>query len=198
MVASLPEWIFDNRIEITGALLGVLYIFFSVRQNILTWPVGLLSSVFYIFVFLKSGFYAYMSLQVYYVIISIYGWFYWLKGSRDGDDTKKVKKVTNRLTVLLVFIAMILYGTILLILLKFTDSPVPFIDSLISALSIVATWMLSRKILENWLVWIFVDVVSIGLFILRDLWPTAILYMIYAIFAISGFMKWKKTIAQNG
>ena len=86
MIDIILEWLFSNKIELLGAILGLIYIYFSIRQNILTWPTGLLTSAFYVVVFLRSGFYADMGLQVYYVVISIYGWYFWLKGKRNVKE----------------------------------------------------------------------------------------------------------------
>jgi nicotinamide mononucleotide transporter len=197
MLSTLPDWLLKNWTEITGALLGVVYIYFSIRQNILTWPAGLLTSAFYIIVFLNSRFYAYTGLQIYYVVISIYGWIHWMKGkNRDDTDTLEVTRVSGKLILQLLIITCFI-NIVILFLLRLTDSPVPFTDSFITALSIVATWMLARKILENWLIWILADTVSVGLFIFQKLWATALLFLVYTVMAVSGYYKWKKSMTGN-
>jgi nicotinamide mononucleotide transporter len=192
---EILEWLAGNKIEILGAILGILYIFFSIRQNIFTWPTGLLTSALYIFVFFQSKFYADMGLQVYYVGISIYGWYYWAKGKKpENTETVPVKRTRKILWIKMGVVAALLYGAILFILLNFTDSPVPFMDTLTTALSIVATWMLARKYIEHWLIWIVVDVISVGLYIYKDLWPTVILFVVYTIMAVLGYIEWKKDL----
>ncbi len=189
------EWLFVNKIEVLGAILGILYIVFSIKQNVLTWPTGLLTSVLYVIVFFHSKFYADMGLQVYYVAISIYGWYYWLKG--DGNDDKKVvpvKKVPKRLWIRLTIATVLIYVAILFVLKGFTDSDVPFMDSLTTASSIVATWMLARKYIEHWLIWLFVDLFSSGLYIYKNLWPTVVLFVIYTLMAAMGYYQWKKDL----
>ncbi len=187
------KWLSGNYIELLGAILGFAYIFFSIRQNILTWPVGLLTSALYIWVFFDSKLYADMGLQMYYVVISIYGWYEWLRGnSSDKSEPLKVSRLTIRLGFILVLVSFVLFLAMWYILKNYTDSPVPFADSLATSLSIVATWMLARKILEHWLVWIFVDTFSIGLFWYKDLLPTVILFVVYTIMAVVGFIEWKK------
>ena len=100
------EWLLSNKIELLGAILGIIYIFFSIRQNILTWPTGLLTSALYIIVFFQSKLYADMSLQVYYVVISIYGWYFWIKGKKTGDNSSvTVRKTSKRLWVWLILIS---------------------------------------------------------------------------------------------
>jgi nicotinamide mononucleotide transporter len=192
------KWLSGNYIELLGAILGVVYVLFSIRQNILTWPVGLLSSILYVWIFFDSKLYADMGLQMYYVFISIYGWHEWLKGNQDNARAKlKVSRLNLKLGLLLTVISLLIFGVIWLILINFTDSQVPIADSLATSLSIVATWMLARKILEHWLVWIFVDAFSIGLFIYKDLLPTVILFVVYTIMAVVGFIEWKKDFVEK-
>ncbi len=195
MLEFISEWLLSNKIEMLGAILGILYIFFSIRQNILTWPTGLLTSALYIVVFFQSKFYADMGLQVYYVGISIYGWYFWIKGKKTEDSkTAPVRLASKQLWIKLTVIATILYLVILAILLNFTDSDVPYMDSFTTALSIIATWMLAKKYIEQWLIWIFVDFISAGLYIYKGLWPTVILFVIYTAMAYLGYIEWKKDL----
>ncbi len=199
MSEIFQEWLLDNKIEILGAFLGILYIVFSIRQNVLTWPTGLATSVLYVIVFFQSKFYADMGLQVYYVIISLYGWYYWLKGAKNNEKKGvRVRKTSLRLWLKLSLTTIIIYVVILLVLINFTDSDVPYMDSMTTAFSIVATWMLARKYIEHWLIWIFVDLFSSGLYVYKNLWATAILFIIYTIMAAVGYYQWEKDlIIQN-
>jgi nicotinamide mononucleotide transporter len=192
MIDILLEWLLSNKIELLGAILGIAYILFSIRQNILTWPTGLLTSAIYITVFFKSKLYADMSLQVYYVVISIYGWYFWIKGKNTGKNgSVQVRKTSKKLWFRLIVITGIIYLAILYIL-KFTDSDIAYLDSMTTALSIVATWMLAKKYLEHWLIWIFVDLFSSGMYIYKNLWPTVILFLIYSVMAYFGYNEWKQ------
>lgn len=187
------KWLSGNYIEFLGAILGIAYIFFSIRQNILTWPVGLLTSALYVWVFFVSKLYADMGLQMYYVAISIYGWYEWKKGDpKTHSESIKVSRINWKLAVILIIVSLLLFVLIWFILKNYTDSNVPVADSLATSLSIVATWMLARKILEHWLVWIFVDLFSIGLFWYKELYPTVVLFSVYTIMAIVGYFEWKK------
>ncbi len=198
MIDTILEWLSGNLTEVLGAILGVLYIFFSIRQHILTWPTGLLTSVLYVLVFFKARLYADMGLQLYYVLISIYGWYFWLKGRKPDTGEKVPVRVSSiKLRYKLIFISLTLYAIILFILRKFTDSDVPHMDSMTTALSIVATWMLARKYIGHWIIWIFVDAFSAGLYIYKGLWATVILFSIYTVMAILGFFEWKKDLKQH-
>ena len=191
----IMEWLVSNKIELLGAILGIAYISFSIRQNILTWPTGLATSALYIVVFFQSKFYADMGLQVYYVGISIYGWYYWIKGKKPKNSTVvPVRQASKKMWFKLIAIAILLYFAILIILLNFTDSDVPFMDSFTTALSIIATWMLAKKYIEQWLIWIFVDIISAGLYIYKELWPTVILFAVYTVMAYLGYIEWRKDL----
>lgn len=195
MIGTITEWFLGNKIELLGAILGILYIVFSIRQSIFTWPTGLLTSILYVYVFLKSGFYADMGLQVYYVAISIYGWYFWLKGKHPDDKKQvEVRKTSLRLWSKLLLVSVTTYFVILFVLLRFTDSTVPYLDSMTTAFSIVATWMLAKKYIEHWLIWIFVDLFSAGLYVYKNLWPTVILFVVYTVMAVVGFVEWKKDL----
>ncbi len=198
MSGIILEWLLGNKTELLGAILGILYIFFSIRQNILTWPTGLLTSVLYVIVFFRARLYADMGLQVYYVAISLYGWYFWLRGKKPGENKQVPVRTTNRkLQLILLLASVVLYVIILYILLNFTDSDVPYMDSLTTALSIVATWMLAKKYIGHWLIWIFVDAVSAGLYVYKGLWPTVILFFIYTVMAVLGYLEWKKDLTKR-
>jgi nicotinamide mononucleotide transporter len=192
------------------------------------WPVGIITSAVYILVFFESKFYADMSLQIYYVVISVLGWYWWMKGSghtlstealakeegagqvkegrgdgergRKGERDKEILEVTRidlKTGVILAIVFVILYVVMRIVLKRFTDSPVPEWDSFITSLSIVATWMLARKIYEHWFLWIVVNFVSATLFMVKGLYPTVILYAFYGIMSFVGLSAWKKTIRGN-
>jgi nicotinamide mononucleotide transporter len=225
---EISGWISNNFIEIFGAVTGIVYVFLEIRQTIWLWPVGIVTSVVYIWVFFSSKIYADMSLQGYYLIISILGWYWWTKGGgrsaqstehsaqspgyegdgqknddserkkgKVGDEEKNELRVTRlkfKTGVILAVFFVILYGVMWFILTRLTDSPVPVRDSFITSLSIVATWMLARKIYEHWYLWIVVNFVSAVLFLTRGLYPTVILYVVYGVMSFAGLIEWKKTI----
>lgn len=192
------EWLFTNYLQVLGAILGLIYIFFSIRQDILTWPIGLLTSALQVVVFFQSKLYADMGLQVYYVFVSIYGWYFWLKGGKPEESEQVPVRQTNRQLRCILYISSIaLYLIILYILKNFTDSDVPYMDSLTTSLSIVATWMLAKKYIGHWLIWIFVDAVSSGLYIYKGLWAFVFLYLVFTFMAIIGYFEWKKDLMKD-
>ena len=194
MTDIVLEWLLGNYIELLGAILGFTYIFFSIKQHILTWPTGLLTSALYVVVFFNARLYADMGLQAYYVLISIYGWYFWLTGKKQNEEKVAVKTTRKILWLKLSLVSLALYALIYFILSNYTNSDVPHMDSVTTALSIVATWMLARKYIEHWLLWIFIDAFSVGLYVYKGLWATVILFVVYTAMAILGYMAWKKDL----
>ena len=185
-------------IEIFGVLTGILYVILEVKQNRLLWPLGIITSAAYIYIFFSGKFYADMGLQIYYVLISIYGWYYWSRGGSKGAKGELPVVRINRQQLLLLFLTFALsWAGIYFVLVRFTDSTVPLGDSFTTALAIVATWMLTRKIIEQWFLWIIANVVSIGLYIYKGLYPTVILYVVYAGMAVYGYMEWKRSMKKS-
>jgi nicotinamide mononucleotide transporter len=192
-VSLVGLWLSQNYIETIAALLGLFSIFFQIKQKIWYWPVSIVMVSLYIYVYFVSKLYADISLQVYYLIISFYGWYHWLHGqSNGGSKNLSVSRLSGTLAIRLVIVTIILFVIISLILKKFTDSDVPYWDAFINALSFVATWMLARKILENWLFWIIADAFSIGIYIYKGLYPTMILFIVLTILAVVGYNEWLK------
>ncbi|MDD2564693.1 MAG: nicotinamide riboside transporter PnuC [Salinivirgaceae bacterium] len=189
MVNDVLVWLQVNWIETLATIIGIIYLVFSVKQNILLWIFGLMTSLLYIYVYFNSQFYADMALQIYYVVISIYGWFHWSKGG-ENESTLKVSTASTTLMVKCVALTLVLWLGIYF-LLSLTNSDVPVGDAFTTAAAIVATWMLAQKLIENWLFWIVIDSVSLILYIHKELWPTVVLFGAYTLVAIIGYFKWR-------
>lgn len=190
----MSVWLAQNYVELLGAILSIVYLLLSIRQNILLWPVGILSAAIYMIVFYQTKFYADMGLNGYYFFISIYGWISWSKASRQDQQGMPVVRTGMVRGLILLTIILVLFLLMGYLLDHFTDSPVPYWDAFTTAGSIVATWMLTKKIIEHWILWVIIDLVSLGLYIHRGLYPTAVLFAIYTTMAVVGYIQWKKTL----
>jgi len=197
----INQWLSGHYIEIFGAISGLLYLYFAIRQKIWLWPLGLITSAVYVYVFFITRFYADMGLNIYYVVISIYGWYNWLYG-RDSQnkDRLPVSGLTRKLSLTLLVITAGIY-VILVYLLKTLPellnigvSELLYWDAFTTAASIVATWMLARKIIHHWLVWIVVDAVSLVLYVYKGMYPTVVLFLVYTLMAFKGYLEWKKEL----
>jgi nicotinamide riboside transporter PnuC len=262
------NWLAENIVEIFGAVTGIVYVILEIRRNILLWPLGIITSAVYIYVFGREGFYANMGLQWYYLVISIYGWYQWhaataskkkearrvsgiadqgsafshensearrasgivdqgstfshensearrasgIVGTGDpiythphgnpeeNDVTPKdgdtdVRRIDRTTAIWSAVAAAALWAVLWIILDRATDSPVPLWDGLIASLSVVATWMLTRKYIEQWYVWIFANAIAVAVYLASGLYPTAVLFMVYFIMAVAGVREWNKSLA---
>jgi nicotinamide mononucleotide transporter len=186
-------WFFANWVEITGSVLGLISVWYQYQQKPWLWPVSIVVAILYTYVFIQSGLYAYTLLQLYYLVVSVYGWYLWVKRKNEGD-TLAVTFTRLREMLILGMISVLIFVILYYVLLNFTDSTVPLIDAGITSLSFIATWMLARKKLENWLVWFVVDVASVGLYIHKELYATAVFYSVLVVVAIAGYFQWKKSV----
>ena len=191
----MGNWLQAHYIEIVGVVFSVIYLLFSIRQNILLWPTGMISAILYMVVFFQAKFYADMGLNAYYFFISIYGWIVWQKGKENKGRQSNIIRIQWKQGLILTGLTALAFVGIGLILDRYTDSPIPYWDALTTAMSFTATWMLARKILEHWIIWIIVDAISMGLYLYRGLYPTMILFAIYTTMAVIGYLEWKKSIS---
>jgi len=182
-----------SPLEIFAAAVGAWSVWLSVRQNVLSWPTAIVNVVLYTIVFYEAKLYADMGLQVVYAVLSVYGWYQWLYGG-EGHTTLHVSRTTRSLSVRLALIAAtsaVLLGSLLH---RSTDAALPFMDSALTSASLVAQWMMTRKLLENWAVWIAVDILYVGMFIYKGLYVTAVLYAVFLGLAVKGWIDWRNSI----
>ena len=195
---DMLAWIIANYVELIGATLGLLFLYLEIKENVWLWPVGLLSSAFYVAIFFSAKFYADMGLQLYYVLISIYGWYRWWRGSGEGEpDNLPIVRLNGRLAVALSLIATLLFFGIAEILKRYTDSPVPYWDSFTTSLGIVATWMLAKKIIDMWWIWVIANFVSLCLYYWKGLYPSVVLFFFYTVMSFAGYYAWRKKLAEQ-
>jgi nicotinamide mononucleotide transporter len=182
-------------IEYAAVITGIVTVWLSTRQRIAAWPVALANSALYFIVFQRDGLYANMGLQVVYFGLSCYGWYEWKFGGA-GRTELPVTRTPARLVPLLLGLGIL--GTVALgFLLADPSKPVvTWIDAGTTSTSLVAQWMLTRKLLENWLIWVALDVIYVGLFLSTGLWPTAGLYAVFFVLAAMGYVEWKRTLRE--
>lgn len=181
-------------LQIVGTLLGLLYLWLEYKANIWVWIVGAIMPMVHGMLYLSSGIYADAAMQLYYVAAGIYGLFVWLRGTKRSQKRIDIQHTPKGWVMPLLSVYLILHVALYFVLTEFTDSRVPFFDSMSTALSIVAMWMLSRKLVEQWLVWLVVDMISVGLYFYKGIPITALLYTLYCVLAIAGYMRWRKQV----
>jgi len=179
----------DQTVEIFGAIFGFLSVYFTIRQNIWCWYFGLLQVTLYCFVFYTSKLYSDMILHVIYIFLQFYGWYNW----KYGGSNKSTLRVTL-LTHTMFWIGLTVLVTALLgyVMQTKTDASFPYEDAFITVASLVAQYLMIKKILQSWLFWIIVDVVAIVIYAYKDLYFTTVLYVLFLVMAIIGYLEWKK------
>lgn len=180
-----------NIYEIIGVVFGLICVALTVRQNILSWPAGIISTVAFMFLFFEIKLYADTALQIFYLVTGFYGWYLWKHGGTNKTELK-VRTLPKRKRIFYILALVPAVYLMSLFLRTFTDASLPFFDSLASTLSIFAQILLMKKWLENWVLWIVVDILSIGIYIYKDVYLTAGLYAIFLILATTGFITWYK------
>jgi nicotinamide mononucleotide transporter len=186
-----------NPFEIVGVLTGVLGVWLTTRQKIWCWPIGLVSVFSFIVVFFHAKLYGAMALQGVYVGLITYGWYSWLHGG-ESHGLLRVSRVPRRLAVVLLAIGAAASGLAGYWLRTQTDHALPYVDGFTTSFSLVAQWMQAKKYLENWLFWVVVDVVYIGMSLSQGLTLTAGLYAVYVGLALMGFRGWRRSMAGGG
>lgn len=186
----------ERAIEIAAVLLGLANIALLIRRSIWNYPFGLAMVTLYAVIFFETKLYADAGLQVFFFAIQIYGWMNWRR-ARDGEGLVIVRRIGPRAGV---YVALALAGTgaLGLAMDRLTDATHPFWDAAIAALSVVAQVMMAKRFLENWLVWIVVDALAIGLFRVKGLEPTAALYAIFLGMCVFGYFGWRRSLIDAG
>jgi len=179
-----------SGLEIAAVAFGLVSVFLSTREHIWSWPTAIVNVALYAVLFFREKLYADMGLQVIYLILSVYGWYEWLYGG-ENRTALHVSRLTSRLAIQLLAIAV--PGSVALgfVLQRATDASLPWLDATLSVFSLIAQWMMTRKILENWLLWIVLDIVYVGMFVLlKGLYLTGFQYGVFLALAVAGHVQW--------
>ena len=181
-----------NWFEIVAAILAIAYLILAMLQDMRCWVAWIISSLMYFFVMYSANLYMEALLQIFYIFIGLYGLYQW-RFKADKKDALKITtwSVKNHLIVIsaLVFLTS-LSGYILMI---YTAAASPFIDAFTTCGAIAASYLVAKKILENWFYWFVIDFVSVFLFVSRELYPTALLFIVYLVLVVIGYSAWRKS-----
>ena len=180
-----------SPVEICGVLTGAVCVMLAAKENILTWPVGITNNLLFFVMFWRAKLYAGSCLQLFYIAIAIYGWWRWSHSGEKG--ALPVRTMPRAVGVTLLALTPLAWMALYQVLCHYTDSNVPAADSLTTVLSLVAQFMAGSKLLENWLVWIVVDLISIVLFLYKHLYLTSSLYAVFIVLCIAGYSAWRRT-----
>ena len=183
-------------IEWVAVGFGLGCVLLTIRQSVWCWPMGLVQVVLYVHVFYQARLYSDVILHVIYVVLQIYGWYAWLHGGADRGKLT-VSRLSRR--HLLLWAAAGVAATLAVggLMSRFTGADRPYWDASILAFSLVAQWLMARKVVESWVFWIAVDVLAVGLYAVKRLYPTTALYSVFLVLAIIGLLEWRRATSRT-
>jgi nicotinamide mononucleotide transporter len=178
-------------LELTGFVLAVLMVVGNIRERLWAWPLAIASSLLYFVLFWRSKLYGEASLQLVFAALAFWGWWQWRQGYRNDGSAMSVTTLDSVKLIKTIAACALLWLATGLFLYYFTDSDVPWWDAFPTAVSLVAQYLLARKYLENWVAWMVVNSVSIGLFAVKGLWLTVLLYSLFIVMSVIGWRAWR-------
>ena len=193
---AFTAWVAANWFELVAAITGATSVYLSARQNIWSWPTAIVNVSLYTIVFFREGLYSDTGLQVVYLVLSAYGWYQWLYGGAQHTGVR-VSRATPRLWLAAAIAGIAFWAALGTLTSRLPGSSLSYLDAGLTTTSLVAQWMMTRKILENWMLWIIADVVYVPMFIYKELYVTAGLYAVFLILAMMGFVSWRRSLSSG-
>lgn len=200
----MTEWLFLPAFELWGAptswlevlafVLALAMVGCNIREIHWGWPLAAISSALYFELFWRSKLYGDASLQIFFAVVALWGWLQWLRGRRGDGSALSVSRLSTRARWQVVAVCALLWPVTGAFLLRFTDTDVPWWDAFPTAVSVVGQVLLGRKFIENWLLWMVVNAVSIGLFAWKGLWLTTLLYALFLALSVVGWRAWQRRL----
>ncbi len=180
-----------SALEIIGFITGVLGVWLTIRRKILCFPIGIINVLIYAYLFQSENvrLYADALLQIIYLILLIYGWMVWNRSKNEKEEIRTVFILLAKKLVIIGVLSTIALGVFLS---HYTNASLPYLDAILTIISLIAQWMIAKKMIENWLLWIVVNTIYIPLYVYKGLAFTSILYLLFLILAINGWYNWRK------
>jgi len=183
-------------IEVIAVVFGLLSVIYARKENILVFPTGIISVIIYVYICQKFGLYADMGINAFYLIMSVYGWYNWTH-QKGKAETRAISRTSKKEKIYLSILSVIFFVVIRYILINYTDSTVPNIDSITTSIFLIGMWLMSLKKIENWTLWIIGDAISIPLYAYKGLALTSVQYSVFLVIAVMGYISWKQNIDNN-
>jgi nicotinamide mononucleotide transporter len=184
-----------TRLEVVAFALALAMVLLNIRVNPAAWPLAIVSSLLYFALFWNSRLYGDASLQIFFVLVALWGWWQWLRGTAADGTALRVTWLPSRGRWALLAAMALAWPATGLFLCRYTDTDVPWWDAFPTAGSVIGQWLLGRKHVENWVVWIVVNGVGGALFAYKGLWLTALLYLLFIALSVQGMRTWKRLVA---
>ncbi len=196
MLFSIINWVTENYIELIASILGVAGVYLTAKQKIWCWPVGLVNVALSLYVFFIAKLYADVVLQVFYLVMTLYGWYNWIFGGEKKFELP-VRNIKAKEFLIMFIAGMCLSVLVGYLFATYTDASFPYWDSLLTVWGIIGTYAMGKKIIEHWIMWIVIDINCTILYFIKHLYAFAPLYFIFTALAVYGYYTWKKDLKKQ-
>lgn len=186
--AAAMSWL-----EATAVIFGLLSVWYAKKENILVFPTGIVSVLIYVYICYNYKLYADMGINFYYFVMSIYGWIVWSSRS-EGDEITPIAYNTSKENLVSISLFILFFIIMSYVLSNYTDSDVPYWDSLTTGIFLVGMWLMAKKKIENWIAWIIGDIISVPLYAYKGLYLTSFQFIVFLGIAIAGYIEWKRKL----
>jgi nicotinamide mononucleotide transporter len=177
--------------EVLGFATGAVSVWLMTKEDVLSWPIGIANGIFFVILFFQSRLFGDMGINILYIILGFFGWYWWLRG---GKNKTELKVSNTPIPTGIILIILGVFGTYgMTLYLNSIGDASPFLDAFTTVLSIIAEFMLTRKYIQNWYIWITADVIYVYLYMTKGLYLTGILYVMFLTMCIIGLRQWKKS-----
>ncbi len=180
-------------VEVVAVAFGLVCVWSMKKESILAFPFGIVNVSIYVYICFISKLYAYSGINIFYAVMSAYGWFVWTR-KNESEETIRIARLSEQALILNILAIVVFFIVLRILLVQFTDSMVPTWDALTTAIYIVGMWLLAWKKIENWIAWIIGDIISIGLFAYEKLYFSSFQFLVFTIIAFLGFFEWRKKL----
>ena len=187
-LVSIDPW------ELTGLIFGLLAVYLLIKENILTWPAGIIYCLVSFYIFWNAKLYQDFGLTAFFLVMNIYGWYEWANPKKTKKDSSElpITSLQPKTYLILTGIAVVYISVSGFFFSNYTDASLPYADATTTGLSLIAMWMTAKKKIENWILWFIVDVLATIIYFYKGIYFYSFLYLIYIVMAVSGYMNWKR------
>ena len=190
VLGSYLQWLPLSMVEVLGFITGGACVWLTVLENIWNWPIGIANSAFFLVLFWRGALYADASLQIIYIVLGFLGWYWWLYGGKEKTELRISHASPKTMTVLAFITVVTTYA--FTVYLRTVSDTAPFWDAFTTVISLVAQYLLTKKLIENWYVWILADIIYIPLYAYKELYLTAVIYIVFMAMCFMGLKEWKR------
>ena len=183
-------------LEVLAVVFSISYVVLAAYENNWCWPAAVVSALLYIYICFTAKLYSETGLMIFYLIMAFYGWWQW-KNKKTGNHELKISVLDRKTHLILLASGIAITFLFYFVMKNYTRAVLPLEDAIVTAFSLIATFMVTKKILQNWIWWIVIDSLAIYIYVSRGLQLTAVLYFIYVIIAVVGFIKWRKEFSHQ-